>query len=103
MDCDTQVYKEVDPNATSLTPEMMSLLRSRAEQLEERGCKSYQLVECPQVLRLDTDEIDARIERLHQCGITHVSAPLIDLAKQKSPSKLAKKVQSILLIFYGYL
>ncbi len=87
-----QVYKVVDPNATSLTPEMMTLLKSRAEQLEERGCKSYQLVECPQVLQLDVSEIDARIERLHQCGIKQVSAPLIELAKLTSPSKLANKV-----------
>ena len=90
---DLQVYKVVDPEATSLTPDMMVLLRSRVEQLEERGCKSYQFVECPQVLQLDVDEMDARVEKLHKCGVKVISAPLIDLAKHTSPSNLAAKVR----------
>ena len=91
---DLQVYKVVDPEATSLTPDMMVLLRSRVEQLEQRGCKSYQFVECPQVLQLDVDEMDARVEKLHKCGIKVVSGPLIDLAKHTSTTNLAAKVRS---------
>lgn len=58
--------------------------RLRLKYLVDKGCKPYELVEYPEILRLTEADIDKRIERLHSYGQSSISMPLLKFAKPES-------------------
>lgn len=71
---------KVAPSDTNTLEEF----RQRLMYLVDKGCKPYELVEYPEILRLTEADIDKRIERLHSSGQSSISMPLLKFAKPES-------------------
>lgn len=63
---------------------------NRLKYLTEKGCKVYELVEYPDILKLSTSEINERIERLCSCGQSSISIPILKFAKPESSDVVIK-------------
>ena len=70
----------------------------RLSYLVKIGCKPYELAEYPQILQLNKNEVDDRVCKLKDHGVTSVSMPLLRLLEPpRSNPAIAKRIEWYML------